>query len=317
MIYEEAKEKLKGLGVILLTPWTKDYEVDFDGLRQNVDFLIDSGIVEGKGSLFVACGCGEGPFMSMDEAKDVTKVVVEEADGRVPVVIGIFQRDINSAIKLLKFGEKVGAIGAQVVPPYYKSPTLDEIFNFFEKLNASTELGIVVYNNYYSTGTDMPTDFVGRLATLEKVVGFKWTSANRANALYAMAKFNERFNFYANDVVMMVWGGMVGMKGIISLLANIAPKYELKLWELIERGDYRGALEHMMKLSFPLYQWFYTRGMEENSPRGSVGIARAWKAAAEICGLPSGGVRPPQRPLKENLKTELKEILIKGGVIED
>ncbi|MFQ6077319.1 MAG: dihydrodipicolinate synthase family protein [Candidatus Bathyarchaeia archaeon] len=182
LIYEEAKKKLRGLAVILLTPWTRDYEIDFDGLRRNVRFLIDNGVVEGKGSLFAACGCGEGPFMTLEEIKAVVKTVVEETDGKVPVFLGTFQRDTKNVIDLLKFGERIGALGAQVAPPYYTQPSQDEIFDFFEKLNASTELGIAIYNNYYSTGTDMTANLVERFAALDRVIGFKWMTASSANA---------------------------------------------------------------------------------------------------------------------------------------
>ena len=310
MIYEDAKKKLRGLAVIVLTPWTRDYEVDFEGLRENIGFIIDEGVREGKGTLFVACGCGEGPFMAAEEIKAVVETSIDAADGKVPVFFGTFMRDIKTIKELLKFGEEVGAYGVQIAPPYYTTPTLDEIFDFYKELNASTELGIVVYNNYYSTGRDMPASFVERLSKLEKVIGFKWASTNAANEIYTIARFKDRFSFLSNNLGSFIWGAMAGMKGIVSVMANFAPQYELKLWELLEKGEYRKAHEHMMKLSIPFYRFSYyeeTRG---------VGIASHWKAAMEICGKPAGGVRPPQRPLTEAQKEKLREILVNGGVIK-
>ena len=310
MIFEEAKKKLKGLAVVLVTPWTKSYKIDFEGLRENVRFIMDCGVREGKGAFFVACAGGENMFMTSEEIKEAIKTVVEEVDGKTPVFFGTFYNSIESTIDLLKFGEKIGAYGAQVAPPYYTRPTLDEIFDFFKKLNSATELGITVYNNYYSNGTDMPTQFVERMATLDKVIGFKWMSTTRANSLMTISKFKDRFNFFSNDIAGSIAEKMAGTKGLVSLIANFAPEYDLMLWNLLEKGEYIKAFEHMMKFTIPYYQLV---SYEQLQTSPSVGVANFWKAAMEICGRPSGGVRPPQRPLAAAQETRLKEILVKAG----
>lgn len=307
LIYEEAKKKLKGLAIVLVTPWTENYAIDFNGFRENIRFIMNRGVSEGKGAFLVACAGGENMFMTDEEIREVIRTAIEEVDGEVPVFFGSFYSSIKSTISLLKFGEKMGAFGAQVAPPYYTRPTLDEVFDFFTEVNDATELGIVVYNNYYSNGADMPDYFVERMAALDKVIGFKWMTTTGAGSLMAISRYKERFNFFTNDISHAISERMAGAKGLVSLISNFAPEYDLKLWDLLEGGKYFEAFEHMKKFTIPFY------GLAENMTNPGVGVANYWKAAMEICGRPSGGVRPPQRPLTEAERAKLKELLVNAG----
>ena len=156
----------------------------------------------------------------------------------------------------------------------------------------------------------MEAEFIARLAELENVIGLKWTSFNEVNYAKVIRLFAHRLNII-NNSLNHIWAYVLGAKGITSIIANFCPKLELSLWENLERGEYHKAKDEMLRLHLPLYEFIadlYKEGLNV--------VGNMWKDAMELCGLPSGGVRPPQDPLTHTQRSRLKEILVKGGVIK-
>jgi len=304
-----ARRGLVGVDVIAATPFHANFELDLDALQRNIHFLMENGIVAGKGLITVAGACGEGPYMKLDEQKKVIEAAVEASEDRVPIFVGAYQNGTREVIELLKHASEVGAAGAQVSPPFYMTPSEDEVFSHYKAINDSVDIGIEVYNTPWSSGLDMKPRLVARLAELEKVIGVKWTSDSGKNYTEVLRKFSGRLNFIDNGY-NAIWAHMMGAKGMVSIIANFAPRYELELWDLLERKDYVGARDHMLKLNIPLYEF-----IADLYEQGASGEGNPWKDAMDLCGLPSGPVRLPQVPLTAQQRDRLRTILSSIGVL--
>jgi 4-hydroxy-tetrahydrodipicolinate synthase len=306
---EQARKGLIGVDVIAVTPFHVNFELDLNTLQRNIRFLIDSGIVAGKGLITVAGACGEGPYMKLDEQKKVIEAAVEASDRKVPIFVGAYQNGTREVIELLKHASEVGADGAQVSPPFYMTPSEEEVFAHYKAINDSVDIGLEVYNTPWSSGLDMKPRLIARLAELSNVVGVKWTSDNGKNYTEVLRKFSGRLNFIDNGY-NAIWAQMMGAKGMVSIIGNFAPKYELELWSLLERKDYLGARDHMLKLNIPLYEF-----IAELYEQGASGEGNPWKDAMDLCGLPSGPVRLPQVALTPLQRERLRTILSSIGVL--
>lgn len=304
-----ARRGLVGVDVIAVTPFHANLELDLSTLQKNIKFLTENGIVAGKGLITVAGACGEGPYMKLDEQKRVIETAVAAADDKVPIFVGAYQNGTREVIELLKHASEVGAAGAQVSPPFYMTPSEEEVFNHYRAINDSVDIGIEIYNTPWSSGLDMKPKLVARLAELENVVGMKWTTENGKNYTEVLRKFSGRLNFIDNGY-NAIWAHMLGAKGMVSIIGNFAPRYELDLWSLLERRDYVGAKDHLLKLNVPLYEF-----IAELYEQGASGEGNPWKDAMDICGLPSGPIRLPQVALTHPQRERLRSILDSGGVI--
>jgi len=306
---DEARAYLKGVAAIAITPLKEDFSVDLEGLRDNVRFIVYNGIRKGTGTLTITGASGDSPFLTPEEHKTIWKTVVDEVGNEVPIIVGTSERSVKPTMELLKYAEKLGALCAQVAPPQYCPPLDDEIFRFYKKINDSSEIGVQAYNNYYTqAGVDMSESLIDRLTQLEKVVSLKWGKADWNAMMRVIAKHHERFNIILNHN-SLVEGHILGMKGMVSMVSNVYPQYDLQIWEALEKHEYQKAVQLSMKLRQPLQEF-----RNKNPGVGGVGIGTMWKVINEICGRPAGPPMFPQGSYTEGQKEELRRILIDAGI---
>ena len=142
MRVKKAKEKLRGVQVIVLTPFDRTFNLDLDALRRNVRFVIDNGITNGRGVLTVTGACGEGPYLTVEEHKKVWEAAVDEANGKAPVFCGIHENSTKLAVEMVKYAEEVGVLGSLISPPYYKKPSETEVYRHYKTINDAVDIGI-------------------------------------------------------------------------------------------------------------------------------------------------------------------------------
>ena len=143
----QLKERLHGVNVIVVTPFDKNGEVDLEQVKVLTRNLIKNGIVDGTGVLVANGSFGECFSMSIEERKRVTSAVVDEANGRVPVVVGCNETNTGAVIDLAKNAQASGADGVMIMPPYYLPVSDEEILDFYRTVSQSIDIGIVLYNN--------------------------------------------------------------------------------------------------------------------------------------------------------------------------
>jgi 4-hydroxy-tetrahydrodipicolinate synthase len=188
-------------------------------LRRLVRRQIDAGV-----HFLVPCGTtGESPTLSREEHLRVVEIVVEEAQGRVPVVAGAGGYNTREVIELSRAVERLGVDGLLSVTPYYNKPTQEGLFQHYRAIAESTPLPIVVYNVPGRTGTNVEPATLARLAELPNIVAVKEASANLAQVASIAQLAPERFIILSGDDALTIPICALGGRGVISVVSNVMP----------------------------------------------------------------------------------------------
>ena len=182
-----------GVGTALVTPFAKDGSLDEAAVRRLARRQIDAGV-----HFLSPCGTtGEASTLSHDEKVRVVRLVVEEADGKVPVLAGAGGYDTRKVIALVSDLQAAGADGILSVTPYYTRPTPEGLYQHYRAIAESTSLPIVLYNVPGRTGVNLDVATVARLSAIPNIAGVKEASGNVVQMceIYAAVPddFRQRF----------------------------------------------------------------------------------------------------------------------------
>ena len=275
----------------LVTPMLADGSVDYDTLRK----LIDWHIAEGTDCIGVVGTTGESPTVNVEEHREIIRVSVEQAKGRVPIMAGCGANSTAEAIELAKFAKSVGADCQLQVVPYYNKPTQEGLYQHFKAIaEAVPDLPIILYNVPGRSVADMQHDTVLRLAQLPGIVGIKEATGNIERAQWLIRDLPKDFAVYSGDdptaVALMLCGG----KGNVSVTANVAPRLMHELCVAAIAGDVKKAMDIQFKL-MPVHKNLF---VEANPSPVKWAMARMG-----LCGgtlrLPMTELSKPQQPVVE------------------
>ena len=275
----------------LITPMLEDGSVDYASLRK----LIDWHIAEGTDCIGVVGTTGESPTVNVEEHREIIRVSVEQAKGRVPIMAGCGANSTAEAIELAKFAKSVGADCQLQVVPYYNKRTQEGMYQHFKAIaEAVPDLPIILYNVPGRSVADMQHDTVLRLAQVPSIVGIKEATGNIERAQWLIRDLPKEFAVYSGDdptaVALMLCGG----KGNVSVTANVAPRLMHELCVAAMAGKVQKAMEIQFKL-MPVHKNLFV----EANP-----IPVKWAMARMgLCGgtlrLPMTELSTPQQPVVE------------------
>ena len=293
-------KQLRGTYTVILTPFTEDgSRVNEEMLRWLVDYQISAGIH----GLIALASNGEFLSLSDEERHQVAHIVVDQAAGRVPVVVGTAAESTDHVIRYTRDAEALGADAAMVLTPYYCWIDEDEIFNHYRRVAESTSLPIMLYNHPASTVLDIKPPLVARLAEIDNVSYIKesTTDTRRVYQINDLCKGN--ITVFAGYLGYESF--MVGAEGWVSVCANIAPRRSARLFELAVDENDRDAAWQVFKELVPLIDFLgdhlYVHGM---------------KAAFKMLGRDMGDPRPPRLPLRAELMPELRRVMTEMGLFD-
>ena len=226
-----------GVGTALVTPFRNDGSVDEAAVRRLARRQIDGGVH----FLSPVGTTGEAPTLSHAEKLRVIELVVEEADGQVPVLAGAGGYDTRETIALIRDIGKIGADGILSVTPYYNKPTQEGLYQHFKAIAESTSLSIVLYNVPGRTGVNIDVATIVRLAAIPNIVGVKEASGNVVQMCEIFAAAPSDFILLSGDDPLTVAAMAVGGQGVISVASNVAPSEMAQIVEMAEKDDYAGA----------------------------------------------------------------------------
>ena len=230
--------------VALVTPMHEDASVDYDGLRN----LIDWHIAEGTDCIGVVGTTGESPTVSVEEHCEIIRISVQHAAGRVPIMAGAGANSTREAIALTRFSKEVGADCTLQVVPYYNKPSQEGIYQHFKAIAEAVDLPVVLYNVPGRTVADMQPETTLRLAQVAGVVGVKEASGDIERAAQLIKHAPSGFSIYSGDdgtaVALMLLGG----QGNVSVTANVAPKLMHELCMAAMSGEVQTARQLHFRL---------------------------------------------------------------------
>jgi 4-hydroxy-tetrahydrodipicolinate synthase len=238
-----------GVGTALVTPFRKDGSVDEAAVRRLARRQIDGGVH----FLSPVGTTGEAPTLSHAEKLRVIELVVEEADGRVPVLAGAGGYDTRDTIALIHDIGQIGADGILSVTPYYNKPTQEGLYQHYKAIAESTSLPIVLYNVPGRTGVNLEAATTVRLSAIPNIVGVKEASGNVVQAADIIASAAEDFIVVSGDDALTLALMAVGGRGVICVASNVAPSEMAQVVEFAEKGDYAAARRLFLWL-LPLLQ---------------------------------------------------------------
>ncbi len=235
----------KGAGTALITPFNEDESIDIPSLKNFVRFQVDEGI----DSLIVLGTTGEAPTINDDERDKIIEAVVDEVNGKVPVIIGTGTNDTKHAASLNKAAEKFNVSGLLIVNPYYNKGTQESIVEHYKYIAERTSLHILLYNVPSRTGMDVLPETVLEInQTCKNVVGIKEASGDISQIAKLISMKPEDFLVYSGNDDQTLPIMALGGDGVISVASNVFPKLMVELTSLILKNDYSSAQKLNNKL---------------------------------------------------------------------
>jgi len=299
---ERLKKVLKGVDVVMITPFNDQLDVDISSLRNQVRFLVDNGIKEGSGVLTSTGSTGECPMLSVEERKKILEVVIEESRGEVPVIAGCNHSSTMAVMELVKHAESVGASGVMISPPYYWAPAEEVILEHYKTIAKATNLGIMVYNNWFATQVDIPLNTIKQLIQIDNIVALKENSLLISKLIQVVETVGDKITIVnGNGEKTEPCGHLAGCTGIVSSLANFAPNIALRMYELESTGNYEEAKKFHSGL-MPFFNMVWWRGGGDSAQYISY-----IKEAMKMLGIISHStVRPPILPISGGERQKLR-----------
>ena len=220
----------KGVGTALITPFKQDQSVDLDSLKKIVQHQLKGGI----DALIVLGTTGETPVIDYDERRKLISVVVEEATGKVPVIVGTGTNNTKKVIENNMQAEDLKADGLLIVNPYYNKGTQESLIEHYKSISEKTHLPIIVYNVPSRTGMNiMPETAVKIHKECKNVVAIKEASGNISQIAHLISIKPDTFSVLSgNDdqtLAIMAMGG----DGVISVFSNPYPSEMKKITDAV------------------------------------------------------------------------------------
>lgn len=288
-----------GSGVAIITPFKEDLSVDFEQLRKLIDFQIENGT-----DAIIICGTtGEASTLTHEEHLECIRVCIEHVNKRVPVIAGTGSNCTKTAVYLSKEAAKYGADGLLVVTPYYNKATQKGLMAHFTEVAKATDLPMILYNVPGRTGCNiLPETAVSLAKNVDQIVAIKEASGNISQVAKLAALAEGCIDIYSGNDDQIVPILSLGGKGVISVLANVAPKETHDIVAKYLAGDVKGSLELQLK-----YMKLVETLFCEVNP---IPV----KKAVNLMGMNVGGLRMPLTEMEPQNAAKLLEEMKKMGI---
>ena len=287
----------RGTYTVMITPFTPAGDVDVEALRGFVDWQIGQGIH----GLIPLGSTGEFLSLDDDEKALVAETVIAQAAGRVPVLIGTGAEDTREVVRLSLRAERLGADGVMIIPPFYSTPTDDEIVHHYRTVADAISLPIMVYNNPATANVDLKPVLVARLAEIDNCLYIKESTLEVTRVRDIIRLCGDR---------MTVFGGILGFEsfiegaqGWVAVASNVAPHAMARIFSLVADD---GAIDAARKLyldHLPLIEFV-----------GGQAYVAGTKALLSHMGFAAGTPRPPRLPLPAAQDAAARALVAKFGL---
>lgn len=231
-----SKPLFSGSIVALITPM-KNGEIDFDGLKELVEFHVKTGT---NGIVSVGT-TGECSTLSIDENVKVIQKTVEFAAGRIPVIAGTGSNATSEAITMTKLLANSGVAGCLSVVPYYNKPTQEGLYQHYKAIAECTDLPQILYNVPGRTGSDLKPETIGRLAKIPNIVAVKEATGDLSRVTQIKELAGEDFIFLSGDDATGLESIKLGGQGVISVTNNLAAADMARMCDLALAGKFDEA----------------------------------------------------------------------------
>jgi len=280
-------KQFRGSYSVTVTPFTADGSaIDVPALKRFLDWQLASGV---QGVIILGT-TGEFLTISDEERRLYVETTVKHIAGRIPVLVGTMNAYTPRAVRYSKEAQELGADGLMIVPPYYYTPTEDEIFNYYRAICEAVSLPIMLYNNPFTSNVDMSAGFVARLTRAFPQVRYIKEASQDVARVYEIIEMTDGvMNVFAGERIVESY--LLGAVGYVNPYGNYIPYASTRICDLMVERRVEDAkriqrliakLDHIIAAGHPTY-----------------GHQCYSKALAAAAGYPVGDVRPPLTTFKE------------------
>jgi len=283
----------------IITPF-RNGAIDADALERLIEFQVTNGT-----SAIVPCGStGESATMTHQEHVEVVRLAVKLVKGRVPVIAGTGSNSTSEAIALTKAAKESGAAAALLISPYYNKPTQEGIYQHYKAIAEAARFPLIVYNIPGRTASKIEATTIARLAALDEIVGLKEATGSLDEVQEVIRLCGDRLEIYSGDDSLTLPIMAVGGHGVISVVANVAPKQSADLLLACSKGDLAAA----RRLNYQLLPLVRALFLETNP----IPV----KAALSMMGYCRDELRLPLLPMTEAPRAKLRSVMQQLGLIK-
>ena len=276
-----------GSFTVAVTPFTEDLaNIDFSAWHKFLDWQLSEGVP----GIIILGTTGEFLTIKDEERQEFVESTVNHIKNRIPVLVGTANAHTPNAVRYSKEAEELGADGLMISPPYYYTPTHDEIFNYYKEICEQVSITIMLYNNPFTTNVDMPPKLIAKLTKdFEQIRYIKEASMDAARVFDIIVATNGIMNVFAGERIVESY--LLGAVGYVNPYGNYIPKASTRICEMMTDGRVSEAkrIQHLIdEIQEVIGEGHPTYGHQCYS-----------KALAALAGYPVGDVRPPLTTFKE------------------
>lgn len=287
-----------GSGVAIVTPFLPDGSVNYDKLDELIEYHIAH-----KTDAIIICGTtGESSTLTEEEHMECIKFTIQQVKKRIPVIAGTGSNATFTTIEMSREAVEYGADGLLLVTPYYNKATQKGLVAHYKAVADEAKAPIILYSVASRTGLNIAPETAAELAKIDNIVAIKEASGNISQIAKIMQLTDGKLDLYSGNDDQIVPLLSLGGKGVISVLANIAPEYTHDICQKFFEGDLKGSLKMQLD-ALPLIDKLFC----EVNP---IPV----KTAMNLLGKEVGGLKMPLSPMEEAHKQALAEEMKRFGM---
>lgn len=290
---------VRGSLVALVTPFNDDGSVNFEKLGELIDFHLGNE----TDALVILGTTGESSTMSHEEDNAVCEYTVKRVAGRIPVICGSGSNDTRTMLEKSLAFERLGADGLLIITPYYNKANEEGIYRHFATVADAVKIPCILYNVPGRTGCSISEANVARLSKHPNIIGIKEASGNISYAAKIARHLSDDFVMYSGNDDMIVPMLALGASGVISVLANVAPRETHRMVMDFLEGRVKESRDLQLKLLEVTNDLFI-----EVNP---IPV----KEALNLMGKDVGGYRLPLCPMTQAHRETLRRSMAAAGLI--
>ncbi|MDV4181414.1 4-hydroxy-tetrahydrodipicolinate synthase [Rhizobium brockwellii] len=291
------QKTFRGVYTVMITPLDPSGAVDLKGLAAFTDWQVKEGIH----GLIPLGSTGEFLSLSEEERDSVARTVIETVAGRVPVLIGTGAEDTRESIRLSVKAEAMGADGVMIIPPFYSTPTDDELVHHYKSIASAVAIPIMVYNNPATANVDLKPELVKRIAEIDGCDYIKESTLE-------VTRVRDIIRLAGDD--MTVFGGILGFEsfvmgaqGWVAVASNVAPGPMARIFELVANEK-----------KFDEARELYLKWLPVIQAVGGQAYVAGTKSLLTHMGFGAGLPRPPRLPLPPEQDAAMKKLVADFGL---
>jgi dihydrodipicolinate synthase/N-acetylneuraminate lyase len=238
--------ELRGIFAPPITPFDRRGDVDEGALRDLIEYLIQQGVHV----LFPLGSVGMGPVMTPEQRRRAAENIVDQARGRIPILIHVGAADTQTSVALARHAAELGVAGIALIPPYYYPHTEYEIIEHYRAVAEAVSLPIFLYNNPAFSGINITAALALRLRQeVPTIAGVKLTEDQMKPILDYLRIMPVTFTVLAGFNYYLTATVPLGVRGSVDPLSTFFPKPYVALWDALQRHDYKRAFEWQAQLN--------------------------------------------------------------------